>query len=79
MRIIKRDGREEAYKRSKIIMAISKANAEVPEEERVTDDKIEEIVTYVESKNRKRMLVEDIQDIIEQRLMAEGKFDLAKA
>ena len=79
MRIIKRDGREVAYNRSKIIMAISKANAEVPEEERVTDDKIEEIVTYVESKNRKRMLVEDIQDIIEQRLMAEGKFDLAKA
>lgn len=79
MRIIKRDGREVAYNRSKIIMAISKANAEVPEEERVADDKIEEIVTYIESKNRKRMLVEDIQDIIEQRLMAEGKFDLAKA
>ncbi len=79
MRIIKRDGREVAYNRSKIIMAISKANAEVPDEEKVTEDKIEEIVTYIESKNRKRMLVEDIQDIIEQRLMAEGKFDLAKA
>ena len=48
MRIIKRDGREVAYNRSKIIMAISKANAEVPDEEKVTEDKIEEIVTYIE-------------------------------
>ena len=79
MRIIKRDGREVAYNRSKIIMAISKANAEVPEEEKISDEKIEEIVTYIEGRNRKRMLVEDIQDIIEQRLMAEDKFDLAKA
>lgn len=79
MRIIKRDGREVDYNRSKIIMAISKANAEVPEEEKIAEEKIEEIVSYVEGRNRKRMLVEDIQDIIEQRLMAEGKFDLAKA
>lgn len=79
MRIIKRDGREVNYNRSKIIMAISKANAEVPEEEKIAEEKIEEIVSYVEGRNRKRMLVEDIQDIIEQRLMAEGKFDLAKA
>lgn len=79
MRIIKRDGREVAYNRSKIMMAISKANAEVPEEEQISDEKIEEIVTYIEGRNRKRMLVEDIQDIIEQRLMAEEKFDLAKA
>ena len=79
MKIIKRDGREVDYDRSKIIIAISKANAEVPEEERISEDRIEAIVTYVENRNRKRMLVEDIQDIIEQKLMAEGKFVLAKA
>ena len=79
MKIIKRDGREVDYDRSKIITAISKANAEVPEDEKITEEKIEEIVSYIEDRNRKRMLVEDIQDIIEQRLMAEGKFVLAKA
>ncbi|MCI6019941.1 MAG: anaerobic ribonucleoside-triphosphate reductase [Clostridiales bacterium] len=78
MRIIKRDGRDVDYDRSKIITAISKANAEVPEEEKISPEKIEEIVTYIEERNRKRMLVEDIQDIIEQKLMAEGKFVLAK-
>ena len=79
MKIIKRDGREVDYDRSKNITAISKANAEVPEDEKITEEKIEEIVSYIEDRNRKRMLVEDIQDIIEQRLMAEGKFVLAKA
>ena len=79
MKIIKRDGREVDYDRSKIITAISKANAEVPEEERISPERIETIVEYIESRGRKRMLVEDIQDIIEQKLMAEGKFVLAKA
>ncbi len=78
MIVIKRDGREVNYDRSKIIVAISKANAEVPPEEKVTDDVIESIVDYIETRHRKRMLVEDIQDIIEQKLMAEGKYDLAK-
>ena len=78
MIVIKRDGREVNYDRSKIIVAISKANAEVPPEEKITDDVIESIVEYIETRHRKRMLVEDIQDIIEQKLMAEGKYDLAK-
>ena len=78
MKIIKRDGREVDYNRSKIITAIKKANAEVPEEEKVNEETMESIVSYIESRNRKRMLVEDIQDIIEQKLMAEGKFVLAK-
>ena len=78
MIVIKRDGQEVNYNRSKIIVAIGKANEEVPEEERVSDEEIEEIVSYVETRKRKRILVEDIQDIIEQKLMALGKFDLAK-
>ena len=78
MIVIKRDGQEVHYNRSKIIIAIGKANAEVPEEERVSDQDIEEIVTYIETRNRKRILVEDIQDIIEQKLMAKGKYVLAK-
>ena len=78
MKVIKRDGHTVTYDRSKIITAIKKANAEVEPCEKVTDEKIEEIVQGIESKNRPRMLVEDIQDIIEQKLMADGKFVLAK-
>ena len=78
MKIIKRDGREVDYDRSKIITAINKANAEVSEEEKIPEEKIEQIVRYIEDRHKKRMLVEDIQDIIEQKLMAQGKFVLAK-
>ena len=78
MIVIKRDGQEVNYNRSKIIVAIGKANEEVPEEEIISDQEIEEIVSYEETRKRKRILVEDIQDIIEQKLMALGKFDLAK-
>ncbi|MDD3221161.1 MAG: anaerobic ribonucleoside-triphosphate reductase [Clostridia bacterium] len=78
MIVIKRDGREVNYDRSKIIVAITKANDEVPPEEKISEEMIEGIVEYIETRHRKRMLVEDIQDIIEQKLMAEGKFDLAK-
>ena len=78
MKVIKRDGHTVTYDRSKIITAIKKANAEVEPGEKITDEKIEEIVQGIESKNRPRMLVEDIQDIIEQKLMADGKFVLAK-
>lgn len=78
MIVIKRDGQEVNYNRSKIIVAIGKANEEVPDEEKISDKEIEDIVSYVETRKRKRILVEDIQDIIEQKLMALGKFDLAK-
>ena len=78
MKVIKRDGHTVTYDRSKIITAIKKANAEVEPGEKVTDEKIEEIVQGIESKNRPRMLVEDIQDLVEQGLVAENKFHLAK-
>ncbi|MDD6331506.1 MAG: anaerobic ribonucleoside-triphosphate reductase, partial [Clostridium sp.] len=78
MQVIKRDGRAVTYDRSKIVTAIQKANAEVPAAEKVSDETIDSIIEYIESKNRTRMLVEDIQDIIEQKLMADGKFVLAK-
>ena len=76
--VIKRNGVEVIFDKAKIINAVQKANEEVPEEERISDQEIEEIVSYVETRKRKRILVEDIQDIIEQKLMALGKFDLAK-
>ena len=69
MQVVKRDGSSVDYDRSKIVIAINKANAEVEEAERASEEEIEEILTYIEGKKRKRMLVEDIQDIIEQKLM----------
>ena len=69
MQVIKRDGRAVSYDRSKIIVAIQKANAEVEDCEKISEEKIEEIIDGIEAKNRKRMLVEDIQDIIEQKIL----------
>ena len=78
MKIIKRDGHIVDYMPEKIENAIKKANLEVEEEDRVTDTQIKNIIKYIENLKKKRMLVEDIQDIIEMRLMALGKFELAK-
>ena len=78
MKVVKRDGHIVDFDRSKIVVAIQKANAEVEPEDKVSDAKIEEIVKGIESKKRKRILVEDIQDIIEQELMEDGKYILAK-
>ena len=78
MKIVKRDGHIVDYCPEKIEIAIKKANEEVPEEDRVTDVQIKNIIKYIEGLKKKRMLVEDIQDTIEVRLMALNKFALAK-
>ena len=79
MKIIKRDGTIVDYCPEKIETAIRKANVEVPEADQVSDIQIKNIVKYIEGLKKRRMLVEDIQDIIEMRLMALNKFALAKA
>lgn len=78
MRVIKRDGREVSYDRNKIIIAIQKANDEVPINERISDEKIHGIVASIEKLGINTLQVEEIQDMIEQKLMAERKFILAK-
>ena len=78
MKIIKRDGHIVDYSPEKIEEAIMKANAEVEEEEQVSAVQIKNIIKYIEGLKKKRMLVEDIQDIIEMRLMSLGKYVLAK-
>ena len=78
MKIIKRDGHIVDYSPDKIEEAIKKANLEVDDEEKVTDIQIRNIIKYIEGLKKKRMLVEDIQDIIEKRLMVLGKYALAK-
>ena len=70
MKIVKRD--------EKIKFAIQKANAEVRGKEKISKEQIDEIIKYIEDLNKKRILVEDIQDIIEEKLMEFDKYQLAK-
>ena len=78
MKVIKRDGRAVDYDRTKIKVAIEKANTEVRESERANKEEIQGIIKYIEDFGKKRFLVEDIQDLIEERLMKIGKYELAK-
>lgn len=78
MLVIKRDGTTVEYDRKKIEIAIEKANNEVPASERVPKADVENILDYIEARKSSRILVEDIQDIIEQKLMELDKFVLAK-
>ena len=78
MKVMKRDGRAVDYDRAKIETAITKANEEVKPKERATKAEIKEIITYIEELDKKRILVEDIQDIIEQKLMEIEKYELSK-
>ena len=78
MKVIKRDGRSVEYDREKIAIAIQKANKEVKPKERASKEDINEITKYIEELDKKRILVEDIQDIIEEKLMELQKFELAK-
>ena len=78
MKIIKRDGRIVDFDRQKIMVAIEKANEEVRGRQKASKEDIKNIVTYIEDLDKKRMLVEDIQDIIEEKLMEMEKFELAK-
>ena len=78
MKVIKRDGRAVDYDKSKIETAIEKANQEVLSQNRASKEDIKGIITYIEELNKKRILVEDIQDIIEEKLMELKKYELAK-
>ena len=78
MKIIKRDGRIVDYDRQKIEVAIEKANRDVTGKEKATQKEIKEIIDYIESLGKRRILVEDVQDIIEEKLMEIGKYKLAK-
>ena len=78
MQVLKRDGRAVDFDKSKIITAIQKANTEVRKKERATKEDIDSIISYIIAQNKRRILVEDIQDIIEEKLMECEKYELAK-
>ena len=78
MQIVKRNGKIVDFDANKIRIAIQKANREVDEKKQATDDEIEQILAYIQGLKKKRLLVEDVQDIIEERLMMFGHYELAK-
>ena len=80
MKIIKRNGSEADFDLNKIVVAVSKANAACRKEE-LTQSQIVEIAEYVEfkmSKANRALSVEEIQDIVENQIMAQGSFEVAR-
>ena len=78
MKVIKRDGTITEFDDEKVRVAIGKANIEVRGKEKASEENIEEIVKYIRELRKNRILVEDIQDIIEEKLMEFGKYNLAR-
>ena len=78
MKVVKRDGRKVEYNSDKIVIAISNANKEVGGKDKISRSSIEFITKYIEGLNKPSMTVEEIQDVIERKLMEFGKFTLAK-
>ena len=80
MKIIKRNGSEEIFDINKIVAAITKADCASDKRE-LTQDEIADIADYVEYKCNKlgrAVSVEEIQDMVEDQIMAKGAFELAK-
>ncbi len=81
MKIIKRNGAEEVFDVTKIVIALQKANAAVEEQYRMTQLQIERIAQNVtiscEALSRSPA-VEEIQDLVEKSIMAHGAFEVAK-
>ncbi len=79
MKVIKRDGSTVEFDKKKIIKAIGKANESVDFEDRITEEQISSIVDDIASRHRRRVLVEDIQDMVEEKLMELQKYQLMKS
>lgn len=82
MKVIKRNGSEATFDPKKISCAITKANLSVAENFRISDEKIEEItkdITNAAKKAKRAFSVEEIQDLVEDALMGENAFSLARA
>ena len=81
MKIIKRSGEEVVFDREKIVTAITKANLQVEERDRLNDNQINSIVDDIEIQCHKEghaLNVEDIQDLVETGIMENGAYKVAK-
>ncbi len=80
MKVIKRNGSEVEFDSDKIISAITKANNAVSRKE-LTDSQIKEAAEYISfkcSKMNRAVSVEEIQDMVENQIMAHGAFEVAR-
>ena len=82
MKIIKRSGCEVDFDITKIIAAITKGNNEMREADKLTAAQIREIATKVENKCKVMShapSVEEIQDLVEEQIMAHSAYALARS
>ena len=80
MKIIKRNGAEEVFDIKKIVIAVTKADSS-SEGRSLTDSQIEDIAEFVEFKCNKlnrAVSVEEIQDLVEDQIMAQGRYTVAR-
>ena len=81
MNVIKRDGTEVPFDKNKIFIAIQKASNEVPESKRLREHEISYLANIIElecAESAEPLHVEDIQNIVEERLMKFGVWDIAR-
>ena len=81
MNIIKRSGEEVEFDITKIISAVNKANKEVISQDRLSIGQIQKIANNVEDichKAIRAMSVEEIQDAVENQIMQEQAFQVAR-
>lgn len=81
MKIIKRNGAEVQFDITKIVNAIQAANAEVPETERLTNREVHFAAANVEDACKAAghtVTVEEIQDLVEDQIMALDRFEVAR-
>ena len=81
MKILKRSGAEAVFDVNKIINAITKANQTVDFNSALTSEQIREIADFIEgiaAARDRALTVEEIQDIVETRIMKAGAFEVAK-
>ena len=81
MKIIKRNGQEVVFDRDKIVHAVCRANEEMDDFAKISHDKIVRLAADVEKECNhmgRSVSVEEIQDMVEDRLMAMNAFSLAR-
>lgn len=77
-KVIKRNGEEVDYNKKKIIIAISNANTEVEGSDKISRTGIDRVIKNIEATAPEKVTVEELQDMVENQLMDQRKFLLAK-
>ena len=81
MKIVKRNGSEVTFDVTKIVSAIERANITVPVEQRLTHQQVVDAGDAVETEASAcghTVTVEEIQDMVEDQIMAKGAFTVAR-